>query len=99
MATSGSAEQHFESGGKRYGHIIDPRSGMPAEGVASVTVVARSAAVADGLATAFYVGGRELIERYCSTHEEVLVLMIEESEPDRPIVVGASNRCGVEIID
>ncbi|MCI0660850.1 MAG: FAD:protein FMN transferase, partial [Acidobacteria bacterium] len=29
MATSGSAEQYFEIGGKRYGHIIDPRSGMP----------------------------------------------------------------------
>jgi FAD:protein FMN transferase len=99
MATSGSAEQHFESGGKRYGHIIDPRSGMPAEGVASVTVVAPSAALADGLATAFYVGGRELAERYCSTHSEVLALMVEESDPDRPIVVGSSNRCGVEIID
>jgi thiamine biosynthesis lipoprotein len=99
MATSGSAEQHFESGGKRYGHIIDPRSGMPAEGVASVTVVASSAALADGLATAFYVGGRELAERYCSTHSEVLALMIEESEPDHPILMGASNRCGVEIID
>ena len=99
MATSGSAEQHFEIGGKRYGHIIDPRSGMPAEGVASVTVVAPSAALADGLATAFYVGGRELAERYCTTHSEVLALMIEECDPDRPIVVGASNRCGVEIID
>jgi thiamine biosynthesis lipoprotein len=99
MSTSGSAEQHFESGGKRYGHIIDPRSGMPAEGVASVTVVAPSAALADGLATAFYVGGRELAESYCAGHSEVLALMIEERDPDHPIVIGASNRCGVEIID
>jgi thiamine biosynthesis lipoprotein ApbE len=72
---------------------------MPAEGVASETVVAPSAALADGLATAFYVGGRELAESYCAGHSEVLALMIEERDPDHPIVIGASYRCGVEFID
>lgn len=96
MATSGSAEQYFESRGKRYGHIIDPRSGLPAAGVLGVTVVASSAAVADALATAFYVGGRNLAECYCSAHPETLVIMIEEGAPDRPLTIGSNSRCEVE---
>jgi thiamine biosynthesis lipoprotein ApbE len=60
--------------------------------------VAQSAAIADGLATAFFVGGREMAERYCATHPEVLVLMIE-NDLKRPVVLGANYHCGVEIID
>ena len=97
MATSGAEEQFFEYEGKRYGHIIDPRSGFPAAGVASVTVVAQSAAIADALATAFYVGGRELAERYCSTQREVLVIMLE-SGAQHPIVLGSNHQCEVEVI-
>src|SRR5262249_49315851 len=47
MSTSGSEEQCFEVNGRRYGHVIDPRSGRPAEGVSSVTVISESAAVCD----------------------------------------------------
>jgi thiamine biosynthesis lipoprotein len=97
MSTSGSEEQYFEHDGKRYGHIIDPRSGMPAQRVTGVTVVAQSAAAADALATAFYVGGAELAERYCSSHPDILVIMLEE-ESRRPIVIGDNDRCELEII-
>ncbi len=57
VATSGSGTQFFEFQGRRYGHILDPRSGWPAEGTASVSVLAPTAAEADALATAFYVLG------------------------------------------
>lgn len=107
MATSGGGEQYFESEGKRYSHIIDPRTGVPAEGVAGVTVVARSAAVADALATAFYVGGRTLAERYCSSHRDVLAIVVEDvgvkeggvatRELARPLIIGESSRCKVDI--
>jgi FAD:protein FMN transferase len=96
MSTSGGEEQFFEHEGKRYGHIIDPRSGLPAQCVTSVTVIARSAAVADALATAFFVGGSELAERFCSTHPDVLVIMLEEGA-ERPVVFGSNNKCEVEI--
>ena len=39
LATSGSQTQFFTVGGKRYGHILDPRTGYPAQGVYSVTVI------------------------------------------------------------
>ena len=95
LSTSGSEEQFFEHNGKRYGHIIDPRSGQPADGVTSVTVVAQSAAVSDALATAFYVGGRALAERYCATHPDVLVILLE-SNSDTPVVIGSNSSCEIE---
>lgn len=98
MSVSGGDEQFFEHDGKRYGHIIDPRSGLPAKSVAGVTVIAQSAAIADALATAFYVGGPELAERYCSSHPDILVLMLE-SKSKHPVVFGSNNKCEVEIID
>jgi FAD:protein FMN transferase len=58
MATSGDYEQFFELDGNRYSHIIDPRSGLPVKGRnMSVSVIAPTAALADSLATAFYVLG------------------------------------------
>jgi thiamine biosynthesis lipoprotein len=98
LSTSGGEEQFFEYGGKRYGHIIDPRTGRPADATASVTVIAPSAAVSDALATAFYVGGQELAAAYCDAHPGVLVLMLERGA-DRPILFGSNNQCDVEIIN
>ena len=57
LATSASGEQHFEADGRRFGHVLDPRTGWPAEGVRSASVVTSEAAVADALSTAFLVGG------------------------------------------
>ncbi len=57
LGTSGSGTQFFIDRGRRLGHILDPRTGRPAEGVISATVIAESAADADALATALYVLG------------------------------------------
>jgi len=58
VATSGDYRNYFERDGVRYSHTIDPRSGKPiTHHLASVTVLADTAAVADALATAFMVMG------------------------------------------
>jgi thiamine biosynthesis lipoprotein len=57
VSTSGDAEQYVEIGGKRYSHIIDPRTGEALIGRRSVTVVAPSATASDSLATATSVLG------------------------------------------
>lgn len=98
MSTSGSEEQFFEHEGRRYGHIIDPRTGYPSTGVAGVTVVAESAAVSDALATAFYVGGRALAEEYCARRAGLLALVLE-SGAERPSVLGGNENCEVELTD
>lgn len=51
VATSGDYERYFELGGRRYCHILDPRSGWPVEGMASVTVLAPVCVVAGSLST------------------------------------------------
>lgn len=55
VATSGDYERYFVLGGVRYHHILDPRTGMPARGARSATVVTPDATLADGLATALVV--------------------------------------------
>ncbi|MCM3905098.1 MAG: FAD:protein FMN transferase [Pyrinomonadaceae bacterium] len=97
VSTSGSEEQFFEHDSRRYGHIIDPRSGWPAQVVTSVSVVARSAAISDALATAFYIGGKELAERFCTSHPEVLVIMLESSS-ESPVVIGSHGGCQIESV-
>ncbi|QGJ71979.1 FAD:protein FMN transferase [Planctomycetales bacterium 10988] len=76
IGTSGSGVQFFRHEGKKYGHLLDPRTGQPAEGVLSVTVCAASAAEADALSTAFYVLGEEKIRTFCEAHPEVQVLLM-----------------------
>lgn len=59
VATSGNYEKFFEIDGRRFGHILDPRSGRPAEGTLSVTVLASTTMRADGLATGLFILGPE----------------------------------------
>lgn len=59
LVTSGDYERFFMVNGKRYHHILDPRTGRPATGCISATVLAPDAAFADALATAMVVLGPE----------------------------------------
>ena len=67
VSTSGDYERYFEKDGKRYCHIIDPRTGYPADLCRSVTIVAPNLAFADSLATGVFVlgpkQGMELVEK------------------------------------
>ena len=61
ISSSGSYEKFIELGGVRYGHILSPRTLKPVEGVFGTTVVAPSAALADGYSTAAYVLGKDAL--------------------------------------
>jgi len=96
LATSGAGEQFFEVDGKRYGHVIDPRTGWPAAGVLSVSVVTAEGAVSDALSTAFLVGGLEVARRYCASHPQTLALVTPDDGRPRPVVLGAFAGARVE---
>lgn len=60
VETSGSYEKFVVFNGVRYSHIIDPRTGYPAQGVVSVSVFAKQTEIADALATGIFVLGVEV---------------------------------------
>jgi len=80
LGTSGSGTQFFEHAGRRYGHLLDPRTGRPADGVYTATVVAPAAAEADALSTAFYVMGAEEAAAYCATRPEIAAVLVLAEE-------------------
>jgi FAD:protein FMN transferase len=78
LGTSGSGSQFFHHRGKRYGHILDPRTGWPAEQVLSATVIAPTAAEADAISTAFYVLGVEAAKTYCEQYPNIFALLVTQ---------------------
>jgi FAD:protein FMN transferase len=58
------------------GHVVDPRTGWPTEGTTSVTVRAATAELADGLATAFLVGGAAEAPALAAAFPEAAVLLV-----------------------
>jgi len=96
LGTSGAGEQFVEVNSRRYGHILDPRTGRPASGVVNATVVSADAATADALATAFFVGGIELARSYCDAHPGTLALITPDDQSWRPRVVGRYRGALVE---
>jgi thiamine biosynthesis lipoprotein len=63
LSTSGNYENYFEHAGRRYAHILDPRTGWPVEGIAACTVVAPTCAESDTWATALFVLGPDATNR------------------------------------
>uniref|UniRef100_UPI003B52BB7F FAD:protein FMN transferase n=1 Tax=Flagellimonas sp. TaxID=2058762 RepID=UPI003B52BB7F len=59
VATSGNYEKYIVLNGKKYSHIIDPRSGYPTSGIHSVSVFAKYAELCDALATAVFIMGKD----------------------------------------
>lgn len=76
LGTSGTAHQYFETDGRRYGHVLDPRRGEPADQLASVSVLAHDAATADALSTALFVLGLDKAVEFCENHRDIAALIV-----------------------
>jgi thiamine biosynthesis lipoprotein len=88
LGTSAATFQHLEYQGRKLGHILDPRTGWPAEGIASASVLAPTAAEADALATAFFILGIEKAKIYCENHPDIGAVLLPAEESATPVSFG-----------
>lgn len=79
VVTSGNYEKYVTFNGKRYTHIIDPRTGYPSTGIISATVFAPSAELADALATSVFVMGTETGLDFINQLPNIECILIDEN--------------------
>lgn len=77
ISTSGDYERFFIEGGRRYHHILSPRSGQPVRHTMSVTVLGPDATTTDGLSTAFFVLGPERALALCESLPGIETVIID----------------------
>jgi hypothetical protein len=90
VATSGDYRRGVEIEGRRYSHIVDPRTGMPADQIISSTVIAQSPAITGALATAFSVLTPEESARVAASVPGVEYLLVKK-DGERIVSAGWSS--------
>ena len=78
LVTSGNYEKFITIDGKRYAHIIDPRTGYPTSGLTSVTIIASSAELADALATSVFVMGKDVGLDFVNQLKDVECVLVQD---------------------
>jgi thiamine biosynthesis lipoprotein len=91
LATSGTQRQGFFHQGRRFGHIIDPRTGYPSDHFLSSTVVCQSAARADALATALFVMSLDDVQAFCDANPEVQAVIVRPGTDQAGVAVETFN--------
>jgi FAD:protein FMN transferase len=86
IATSGNYEQFVAANGHVYGHILDPRTGWPVQGLDAVTVLAPTAAEADAWATALLVMGTDQAKELGSAREDLAIVLVQSASDGRRVV-------------
>jgi len=81
LATSGGYEQFFTYNGQEYCHIVNPKTGYPVSGKSiSTTALAPTLTLADALATAFFVMGKEKVKAFVEAHPGAVQAIIIEKD-------------------
>lgn len=86
ISTSGQYEQFIAANGKTYGHILNPRTGHPAEGLISVTLVSPSAYTCDAWDTPLFVLGAREAKRVVRTRRDIAAVLVEPGRGGRDTV-------------
>jgi thiamine biosynthesis lipoprotein len=86
ISTSGKYEQFVAQGGRTYGHIMDPRTGTPAEGLISVTIVSHSAFLCDAWDTPLFVLGGLVARAKAKARGDFAAVFVEPGQGGRDTV-------------
>ena len=98
VITSGGYERFFEQDGVRYHHIIDPRTGSPADsGIISSTIISSDGALADGLSTSLFIMGLEEAEKYWRANANKFDFVLEDRSGKLYISEGAAKMITTEM--
>ena len=93
IITSGSYERYFEKDGVRYHHILDPKTGKPADnGLVSVTIVCSSGLTADALSTAMFVLGPDKASDYWRAHADEFQMILVTTDNQVLYTSGLSGK-------
>lgn len=92
VITSGAYERNFEQDGVVYHHIIDPRTGYPAEsGLSSVTIVSDDGTLADGLSTSLFIMGKEAAVEFWRSHRDDFDMVLLEDDGAVTVSAGIAD--------
>lgn len=92
VITSGGYERFFEKDGVHYHHIIDPRTGYPADsGLISATIISEDGALADGLSTSLFIMGKDEAEKYWREHADDFDYILEDKDGTLYVTEGADE--------
>ena len=78
IVTSGNYEKQVSFNGKKYSHIIDPRTGYPSSGIISVSIITASAELADALATSIFVMGKDVGLDFVNQLKSVECIIVDD---------------------
>lgn len=93
VITSGGYERYFEQDGNKYHHILDPKTGYPAQsGLTSVTIVSEDGTLADGLSTALFIMGRDQAIDFWRAHREEFDMILMEEDGTLTITEGIEKQ-------
>lgn len=92
VITSGGYERYFEQDGVTYHHIIDPKTGYPAEsGLVSVTIVSEDGTLADGLSTSLFIMGEEKAADFWREHKDEFDAILMSNNGTLYVTEGIEN--------
>lgn len=80
VVTSGDYQRFFTKDGQRYHHILDPKTGYPARGLRSVTIVGENGATSDALSTAVFVLGWEKGRALVESLDNVEAILVSDTD-------------------
>lgn len=97
VVTSGGYERYFEEDGETYIHILDPRTGYPAQSdLVSATVVSTDGTLADGLSTALYIMGLEEAASYWRERSDLFDMVLITAAGEIYVTAGLQDICESE---